>query len=379
MKRLLILLVIFFLFLPLPVFAQQFNDNERAFLPKSTVVNGDYFAAGELVTISGTVNGDVYAAGGTVIVDGTVNGDVLAAGGAVTISGTVSDDVRVGGGNVTVSGDIGKNLTLGTGNGTITSDAQINGSIVGGAGTLTIMSPIGKNAVIGGGTLVLGNVIKGNVTAGAGTITVNENARIQGDFNYTAEDELMLEEGASISGQIVRHEPQTYEKPSEGAAFAGKFVWTAITFVITFIFGSILLFFLPNFFKNTVLVARSQPLQNLGIGFLTVILSPIIIILLCLTFIGIPFALIWLFIFIVDLVIAKLFIAYLLGQKVHETINAKTNRYVTFFTGLLLYKIVTFIPIVGPLIGIIATLIGFGALMLQKKATYQALRKKEEI
>ncbi|MCE3224775.1 MAG: conserved rane protein of unknown function, contains repeat, partial [Nitrospira sp.] len=71
---------------------------ERAVLQPGQVVQGDYFAFGPHVEISGIVNGDLYAAGGQILVDGVVNGDVIAAGGKVILSGTVAQDARIAGG-----------------------------------------------------------------------------------------------------------------------------------------------------------------------------------------------------------------------------------------------------------------------------------------
>ena len=77
---------------------------DRAVLRAGQVVQGDYFAFGPHVQISGIVNGDLYAAGGDVMIDGVVNGDVIVAGAKVILSGTVAQDARVIGAQVTEIG-----------------------------------------------------------------------------------------------------------------------------------------------------------------------------------------------------------------------------------------------------------------------------------
>jgi len=81
-----------------PTAAGQERARQRgsghATLPASQVVDGDHFAFGKTVEISGTINGGLYVSGGQVVIDGRVNGDVLVAGGRVSLSGTVSQDVR---------------------------------------------------------------------------------------------------------------------------------------------------------------------------------------------------------------------------------------------------------------------------------------------
>lgn len=389
MKRIVvsIFLVLITLLLPTTVLAQQFASNQNTNLSRSEVVNSDYFAAGETVTISGTVNGDVYAAGGTVIIDGIINGDILATGGNVTINGAVSDDVRVAGGNVTISGTIGKNLTIGTGNGTITSDARINGSVVGGAGNLTILAPIGKNAVIGGGTLVLGNIIRGNVTAGGGNISLANGTNIQGNFTYTSDKELTKQDGASISGTITRHElPKEMRQDPEKVAktFAtGKIMWEIYTFITTGIIGLLFLFFFPVFTVQTATVIKEKTLKSLGTGFLLILVMPVAALLFMITIVGIPFSFLLMVGLLAYLFFAKIFIAYSIGEKVFALQKTEktrpTNVYLLFFVGLLLYKIITLIPVFGGLFAIVATLIGMGALASQKMTTYHLLRKRNEI
>ena len=64
--------------------------SDRAVLQPGQVVQGDYFAFGPHIEISGIVNGDLYAAGGDVLIDGIVNGDVIVAGAKVMMSGKVA-------------------------------------------------------------------------------------------------------------------------------------------------------------------------------------------------------------------------------------------------------------------------------------------------
>src|SRR3990167_5151877 len=86
-------ILIAFLILPLITTgvyaAKNLQRSETVLVPKGEVVEGDYFAAGERVTIAGTVNGDAYVAGGNVVVEGEINGDLIRAGGTVNGRGKV--------------------------------------------------------------------------------------------------------------------------------------------------------------------------------------------------------------------------------------------------------------------------------------------------
>src|SRR3546814_15574123 len=58
------------------------------------------------------IDGDVYAAGQSVTISGTITGDVIAAAQAITSTGTVDGDIRLAGQTVTIDGDV-------TGSGTV--------------------------------------------------------------------------------------------------------------------------------------------------------------------------------------------------------------------------------------------------------------------
>ena len=176
-------------------------------MPASQVVDGDYFAFGETVEISGTINGDLYASGGQVVIDGQVNGDVIVAGGRVSLSGTVSQDVRAAGGQVTIAGNVGRNLTVAGGNVEIASSAVVRGGVVAAGGSVDLAAPIGSAAKIAAGTLTIANRIDGNVEAAVGTLRIASKAEIAGNVTYWSGQEASVSEGARISGKIVRNVP----------------------------------------------------------------------------------------------------------------------------------------------------------------------------
>src|SRR4030042_3865228 len=92
--------------LPIVVLAKDSEKPKNFEVKKDEVIDHDYLAAGESVTISGVVNGDVYAAGANVTIDGKINGDLLAGAGMITLLGEVTDDVRIAGGNILINGTV---------------------------------------------------------------------------------------------------------------------------------------------------------------------------------------------------------------------------------------------------------------------------------
>ena len=74
-------ILIAFLILPLITIgvyaAKNLQRSETVLVPKGEVIDGDYFAAGETVTIGGTDNGDAYIAGSYDLGEGGDKGEFI--------------------------------------------------------------------------------------------------------------------------------------------------------------------------------------------------------------------------------------------------------------------------------------------------------------
>lgn len=363
-----------------PVFAQENKKNVT--LAQDETINGDYFAGGDTVSVLGTVNGDVYVAGGTVTVDGTVNGDVIAGGGTVTVNGT-AQNLRISGGTVHINGTVERNVTALGGTIILGEEAEIAGSIVTAGGTINILSPIGKGATIAGGTVSINNAINGDVTAGVGQLTLQPQAQINGNLTYTSNQKAQIMQGASVSGETKQMMPPKPKEKDQQEAFLGlagvALVFKFMGIVSTLVLGLLFVFFAPNYLKRTAHTVIEKPWQSLGVGVVSLILAPIIFGILLITIFGIPLAFLFIILFAIACYFAKLFVIYLLGEKVGTSLNSKLHSAWLFVIGLIIYEILILIPILGWLVELAALIFGLGALLMQKKYLYSSLRKEKTL
>lgn len=374
MKKLFLVAISFVILLALavPVFAQKenFKQGEVVTLPAGETINRDFFAFGERVEISGTVNGDVYAAGGIVIVDGKINGDLMAVGGTLTISGDISQDVRAGGGQITISGNIGKSLTLGGGTVDITDSAKIGGSLVAGAGNINIAAPVGKDARLGGGNVTLSSNVGGNIDAGVGSLRLTSKASVDGDLTYWSSEDASIDPAAIISGEVVKHfTDQVTPSPTKALGIlAGINIFLGIISVIsTLVLGLLLIKFLPGPTQLVVNKLRKRPWVSLGVGFLTVIVTPVVFIILLVTVVGIPLALMLMALYLVTLYTVRIFAMRLIGELIFERFKWKANIYTSFILGLIVYYVIQAIPVIGGVWTVLVLLFALGASLLTKK------------
>ncbi len=377
-------LAIFFTASVPAVVAQRVISEENIIIPTGRTIDQDLFATGKTVIISGTVNGDVYAAGGNIIVEGTINGDLLAAGGVVNVSGTVSQDIRAAGGQIEVSGNVGNSLTVAGGSVTVSSNAEVGGSVVAAGGNLTLQSPIGRGITASAGNMTVGNSVGGNVLAAVGSLSLTPNANVNGNLTYISTARANIPEGARVGGTVERQQPPVTDREARETVREMAEAWRnlAITAIIvdllaSFILGVILLRLLPFYTRTVADIIRNRFWASLGIGFLILILVPIAVVVLLMSVVGIPLALILLAWYLVDLYLAKIFVAVVLGRWILAVLERGASDILSLLVGLIVYGILAAIPVIGPLLALIVTVVGLGAKNIGTREYYLNLRAKK--
>jgi hypothetical protein len=102
------------------------------------------------------------------------------------------------------------------------------------------------------------------------------------------------------------------------------------------------------------------------IGFAVLIVAPIAFIILMMTVVGIPFAMVALLVYVVALTIASLYPSAIYGKLVLEKIfhNMNSSLYGQMSLGVLLLGLVTLVPVIGWSVAFISFCMGLGAFLL---------------
>lgn len=385
--KFLVLVALSVTFFAPPAYAAGDRQPTHVVLERKDVVNTDYFAAGDTVRISGTVNGDVYVAGGTVLIDGTVNGDVFAAGGTVQISGPVKHDIRAAAGSMTLSSIVGGNVTLAGGTVLVTPEAKITGSVLAGAGTLGLLAPIGRGVTAGAGTLTVNSSVGGDMLLAVDELILQPKTKVAGNLTYWAEREATIFDNVALSGgltfnQMPKHDAKQAKIAKGGlkglaAAFAGvAMLMTAVAAAALFLLGIIGLSMFPSFTDRTLRGIQKNPWGSFGLGMVTVIATPVVAVAAMMTVIGIPVGIFLLTALGLLCVIGHIYAALYLGSGAFSAINMSAHRAWQLLIGLLALYLFMLIPVVGWLLHGIVILIGVGAVLSEKHATYRTLRAK---
>jgi len=395
MKKLVFFSTIVLLFaVSFPVLAETDwpKAKKNVVLSSDEVVNRDYFAAGESVTISGIVNGDVFVGAGSVFVDGKINGDLIAGAGTVTLTGEVTQDVRVGAGTVSIQGVVGQNVTVAGGNINITKDALIGGSVLAMGGNIETLGIVEKDVQVYGGKVLLGGNIGRDVRGEMGKLAIAPKTQILGDLIYGSSKEVAIPEEATVSGKIdytpTEEKAKLFlKKPAVGSLLRqlpkkpfsrAKTTFKLTSFLFALVLGFIFIKISPKGVMGIAQVLETRPWISLGVGLLTPILFVIAMILLMITIIGIPFALLLMVLFGFLVCFSKIFTAFFLGRKLLLSFNMDERRGWALFAGLLLYYLLKLVPFVKFFSGLTFTLFGLGAFVLYQKSLRHSVKAGRE-
>lgn len=358
------LLAILFCFSSLPA------EEHFVVLPKEKIHQGDYFAAGGSVEVSGVVKGDVYVFGSQIIIDGTVEGDVIATGASIDIAGVVHGNARLIGGQVEINGSIGRNATIMGGNLQLASQGKIVGNAVFTGGLIDLSGDIGRNLTATASTLRLSGTVQGNVIAHVGSIRLNSEANIEGNLEYSSTQEAQIEPGSEIRGKVTYHTSAIGDvlsgKWKKKFIIGSKFIGILMNFLFTFVLGWIFIKFFSKRLKNTQEILDKKKWRAFWVGILIALLLPISCLILFITILGFPFGLALLAISIFGFYSAKIFPIIWISNKALSKFHLKKNSVWIYFWGLILFFLLRRIPFFGDLISFVFIFLGLGSITLSR-------------
>lgn len=333
----------------------------------------DHFAAGGMLNLTEPVEGDAFLAGGQVAIATQVNGDLVVAGGDLSIGGSVGDDLYAAGGDVKLDSIVSGNARVAGG------DVSVGpATVIAGAATLT-GARIGFDGnthgylQASGASVRVDGEVHGDAEIRAEELIIGPDTRIGGRLVYHGPAEPAVPEGAVIAGGLEYHatDASRYfdrraDEWEDHAHGAGSFLWFAGVFVA----GALFLLLFPGYSTRAAETIAREPLKVLGLGLAILVCVPFVTVLLLITIIGIPLALLviplYLLLVFLGWVTTALFIAQR-GLAAARTGKPATLgwRLLALLLGLVALWLLQRIPLVGGLVVFVALMAGVGALVWQ--------------
>lgn len=337
----------------------------------------DVYVAGANATVESTIFGDLYITGGNINITGNINEDLVVAGGKVTITGNVAGDLRVAGGQVAIYGNVGDDLVVAGGQVDIGKSSVIGGTLLSGAGLLTLDGEVGEEIRGGVGAMILNGKVGGDVTLTVeDTLTISDKASIGGNLKYSAVLEKNIPDGV-VAGTISFNQ---FEKENILKDLTYFFLVTKLLSLLgALLIALLFVLFAPTFLMKNAQETKENVLKSLGIGalaFLTAIIAPV---LLMITIIGIPIAVILLAAFVAAFYLAKVYAAaWLVGYFVNFKKKISPMKFFGYMAlALLAYYVIGMIPFIGWLANMVLFLIGLGAVIMGEMGLMKFLKSKK--
>lgn len=308
--------------------------------------------AGDLLGIAGEyeltspVDGKALLAGGNVRVASRVERDLFAAGGNVVISAAVGGHARVAGGNVELAAT-----------GSVARDFSVAG------GDVDIRGPVGGTVHVGAGQVLVDSAIGGDVRVASGDLRLGPNARIAGRLIHHGA-RVARDPAAVIEGGVVER-PRRAVRERTLVHRSGGWWWTFGIVVL----AAILAAAFPAEVRRVGGALRAHPGVTLFAGFVALICVPFAALILTITIIGLPIALVVMLLYGLLLLVGYAAAGVMLGDAALQRFRAQdagrlAPRIGAAVAAMLAVALVAKVPVLGGFVVLAAMLFGMGAIVM---------------
>lgn len=260
----------------------------------------------------------------------------------------------------TLDGDL---AVLG-GNAEIEKGATVQGDVFLAGGNLIVDGEVRGEVVIVGGNLALGSssVVTGNVNTIGGVISQTPGAQIQGEV---ITNERPLDLALPHSLLTPRY---NFNLDPIGKVFGWFFQALALAAL-----AMIVVLLGANATNRGAVASVSHPVTAGGIGLLTAVLAPFVLLLMIITIIGIPVAVLAILALIVAVTFGWIALGLELGKRMARMLNVSWSLPLSAGLGTFTLSLVAngigFIPCVGWLAPFLVSMVGLGAVILTRFGT----------
>lgn len=318
----------------------------------------------ENVLIDYDIIGSSIVGGYNVTVTNKIDGAALILGNTINLNSYV-EYALISGQDITINGKIKDALIAGN-NIILNESSNIERDIIIYGNNIEISGLINRDVTIYGSNVKIDSVqIAGDVKITANNINITENSVIMGKLSYNDDANFTRSETASI-GKIETFTSDVNKEPSITNVILDHLT-KLIALLVVFV---VLLFVSPKLFNN-IESNRKELIKNMGYGIITLLLTPIIILILLFSVFGLPFSLILLAIYLICIYISTIITGYLLGSTIWKKyIKFNKTPYLQGILGITILFIISSLPYIGTAIYFISLIISMGiitSLIMKRK------------
>jgi hypothetical protein len=333
----------------------------------------DYFGAGGMLNVTDAIEGDAFLAGGQVAIASEVEGDLVVAGGELSIGGAVGDDLYAAGGSVQLDAIVAGNARVAGGDVAVGPATVVAGALSLTGGRVEFDGNTHQYLQASGASVRINGEVHGDAEIRAEELSIGPETRIGGRLVYRGPQEPTIPDGAVIAGGLEFHPKSAghyFQDSSQQARDTVKGVGSFLWFIGVFVAAALFRVLFPHFASSAAAVIGRKPMQSLGLGLAIVACVPFVAVVLLITVIGIPLALLLIPLYLLVLFLGWATAALFVAQRGLATVRpgrtpALAGQLLALLLALGVLWLLRQIPLVGGLIALVALLAGIGALAWQ--------------
>lgn len=359
--------------------AIELRIEEEKELTETGQFDDDYFFAGKRIDFKGAAR-DLFLFAEEVSFSGNSSLALFAFAEFVNTAGNVGNGIKSAARVVNISSTVRGTSFLAGEQVNWEPGSKTVGDTFIGARKARIQGKITGDLYIGAADVSIENVIHGNVKMHAGQLTIPEGGKIVGDLYYSTDNRLSPEEASRVTGEIrfEQTEGGPFHDSINSDDFSGSF-WFSIFFKISYaVFGFLILLF-PVAKVLEKKLNRSEILSYGLWGLIPIFMYPTILVISAVLVITLPLAIAMLLGFLPLIFISKAIGITVIGGFLANALNLRsTSRFLYFLIGIVLYSLLSFIPIFGGLLLVFVSSIGCGillSLLIGRKTAGRGVRR----
>lgn len=340
--------------------ALEIRNGDNVVIEEGTIIDDDLVIAAQSATVNGVVKGNLLVVAERAVIAGQVDGSVIALARSVQCTAPVGGSLYGAAESLDLNSTVGRNVAA--------AGREIN---------LGETSVIGRDALLAGQSVTALGGIRGLLEAAAGSAVVGGNvgesarlwiqnlrltdsARIGGNLIYVSSAAASISQGAKIGGRVIHRFPRPRVRPERRRALFG--IFAVFRFIWLFVFAGLVVAIWPRALHRASERIRTAPLWSLLVGFLVIVVTPFIALLLLIP--TAPGGLIVGGAWLITLYVGQVVTAVFVGSWVFRLLARReiTRPVLAALAGVVIITLLSLIPYLRFLVRVVVLLFGVGGL-----------------
>jgi len=335
---------------------------QRYVAAQSEVLEHETWLLADEIQFDGVAQQAFLAAANEATLNGIFQKELWVVGAKIHWNGQAHESLRVAGQNsVQLHGAVSNNVTVVSATSLVINEsAVIDGDAWLASPTIVMLGHVKGSALVWGNEITIGGRFDQSLHVRAPDIVIRPGTRIEGNLYYMSPQEPAIPDSAMVRGEVKRIPLPVAEPASTNWAMQFFF------FVAAFLTGLAFLSALPRLADKAVKRVRHQFWKAALAGGIGLFVVPVISLGLLLLLVGIPLALALGAWYLTTLYLAKIVVALAIAGVIfqRDELAPQPLSALILGAGLLLFYIVSALPMIGVPFMILVSITGFGGLIL---------------